>query len=47
MASIARSSGRAPETGGASEGSLALLLGGVVVMVFGVAAGLLLRRARE
>lgn len=32
--------------GGASDGSLALLLGGVVVMVLGVAAGLLLRRGK-
>ena len=32
--------------GGASQGSLALLLGGVLVMVIGVVAGLLLRRGR-
>lgn len=31
---------------GASEGSLAFLLGGVVVMVFGAAAGVLLRRRK-
>lgn len=32
--------------GGESDGSLVLLLGGVAVMIFGVAAGLLLRRGR-